>query len=423
MQTQTTEKKRYLVITIMGLFLLLLGYFAGTRGFTQVQAQSVTLEAVKANSTLLGEVQQILDTKFINWKASSTPPTEKEKEYGMIKGYVDSYKDPYTVFFPPAAAKSFAQNVKGSFGGVGMQVSEKDGRVVVIAPLKDSPAMKAGILAGDIIATIDGKDTSSMSSEEAVSLIRGDIGTDVKIGVLHKGGKAVVEVKITRQEIKIPTIDTEKKEGVFIIHLYNFSAESPALFEKAIREFATSNLQYLVLDLRGNPGGYLEAAVTMASFFLPEGKVIVSEKHGDGKDEPTHRSKGYNLFNSNLKMVILVDGGSASASEILAGALKDHGIAKVVGEKSFGKGSVQELINLSDGSSIKVTVAKWYTPNGISISEHGIVPDILAPLDVKLFTDKKIDNQTKMAIDVVKGKVTKTPEPVATSTKATSTKK
>jgi carboxyl-terminal processing protease len=419
MQTQTTAKKRYLVLTVIGLSLFLVGYLIGGKGFTKVNAQSVMVldpTSTINNSTLLSEVKSILDTKFINWKASSTPPTEKEKEYGMIKGYVESYKDPYTVFFPPVQAKSFAQNVKGSFGGVGMQVSEKDGRVVVIAPLKDSPAMKAGIKAGDLIATIDGKDTSSMSSEEAVSLIRGDIGTDVKIGVLHIGAKSVVEVKITRQEIKIPTIDTEKKEGVFIIHLYNFSAESPALFEKAIREFATSNLPFLIVDLRGNPGGYLEAAVNMASFFLPEGKVIVSEKHGDGKDEPTHRSKGFNLFNDKLKMVILVDGGSASASEIFAGALKDHGIAKVVGEKSFGKGSVQELINLSDGSSIKVTIAKWYTPNGISISEHGIVPDVEAKLDVKLFTDKKIDTQLKMAIDVVRGKVTKTPV-AATSTK------
>ena len=288
----TSAKKRYLVVTIIGLALFLVGYLAGGRTFTQVGAQSVILEAVKNNSTLLTEVQSILDSKFINWKASTTRPTEKEKEYGMIKGYVDSYKDPYTIFFPPAAAKSFAQNVKGSFGGVGMQVSEKDGRVVVIAPLKDSPAMKAGILAGDIIATVDGKDTSSMSSEEAVSLIRGDIGTEVKIGVLHKNTKSVVEVKIIRQEVKIPTIDTEKKDGVFIIHLYNFSSESPQLFEKALKEFITSGMQYLVLDLRGNPGGYLDAAVSMASFFLPEGKVIVSEKKGDPKDDSDHRSKG-----------------------------------------------------------------------------------------------------------------------------------
>ena len=186
----------------MGLSLFLIGYLVGGKSFTQVQAQSVmTLQAVKSGGGLLGEVTGILDSKFIHWKASTTLPTDKEKEYGMIKGYVDAYKDPYTVFFPPVQAKSFAQNVKGSFGGVGMQVSEKDGRVVVIAPLKDSPAMKAGILAGDLIATIDGKDTSSMSSEEAVSLIRGDIGTEVKIGVLHNDAKAVVEAKIIRQVI------------------------------------------------------------------------------------------------------------------------------------------------------------------------------------------------------------------------------
>ena len=415
--THLTTKKRYLIITTIGLMLFLVGYLTGSKGATHATAQSALPNTLK-DSALLTEVRGILDTKFIAWKASSTPTTDKDKEYGMIKGYVDAYKDPYTIFFPPVQAKSFAQNVKGSFGGVGMQVSEKDGRVVVIAPLKDSPAMKAGILAGDLIVSVDGKDTSSMSSEEAVSLIRGDIGTDVKIGVLHKDAKTVTEVKITRQEIKIPTLDTEKKDGVFIIHLYNFSAESSPLFEKAIKEFATSNMQYLVLDLRGNPGGYLDAAVNMASFFLPEGKMIVSEKYGGTSDDSGHRSKGYNLFNGNLKMVILVDGGSASASEILAGALKDHGIAKVVGVKSFGKGSVQQLIDLSDGSSLKVTIAKWYTPNGVSISEHGIVPDVEVALDPKLLANKKIDTQIKMAIDVVKGKVTKTPTPVATSTPA-----
>jgi carboxyl-terminal processing protease len=407
----STLPKRYLILTAIALVLFLFGYFAGAR------SSYTFAEGGKTDISLLGDVKGILDTKFTHWKASTTLPTEKELEYGMIKGYVDAYKDPYTTFFPPVAAKNFAENVKGSFGGVGMQVSEKDGRIVVIAPLKDSPAMKAGIKAGDIVASIDGKDSTNMSSEEAVSLIRGEIGTEVKLGIARKDVRGLTEIKITRQEIKIPTIDTETKDGVFIIHLYNFSSESPVLFEKALKDFLNANTQYLILDLRGNPGGYLEAAVSMASFFLPEGKVIVSEKKGKANEESSHRSKGYNLFNNNLRMVVLVDGGSASASEILSGALKDHGIAKVVGQKTFGKGSVQELIPLKDGSSIKVTVAKWYTPNGVSISEHGITPDIEATIDQKLF-EKKIDTQIQMAIDVVKGKVTETPKPKEEKTTA-----
>lgn len=393
----TSFEKKYFTVALLALFLFVGGYATGARG-----ASTYALEG-ETQSKLLGQVQELLNQKFIPWKASSTPPTEKELEHGIIKGYVGAYKDPYTVFFPPKEAQSFAETVQGSFGGVGMQVGEKDGRIVVIAPLKDSPAMKAGIKAGDIIVSVDEKDVSNMNGDEAVQLIRGKIGTEVKIVVLHKDAKQVSTISIIRQEIKIPTIDTQKKGGVFIIQLYNFSADSVGLFEKAIKEFLASGTNSLVLDLRGNPGGYLDAAVDMASYFLPEGKVIVTEKKGEGKEDIPHRSKGYNSFATRpLRMVVLLDGGSASASEILAGALKDQDIAKVVGEKSFGKGSVQELINLEGGSSLKVTVAKWYTPNGISISENGIKPDIEVVMDAKLFEEKKIDVQLNKAIEVLK---------------------
>lgn len=391
------KQRRHLLIIILGFALFIGGFLAGAIN------KSTFAQDGKTDIKLLGEVKNILDNKFIEWKASSTPPTEKDLEYGIVKGYVDAYKDPYTVFFPPKEAKNFAQNVQGSFGGVGMQVGDKEGRITVIAPLKDSPAMKAGILAGDIIVAIDGKDTGSMVSDEAVNLIRGEIGTSVTLTVLHKDAKQTTEIKITRQEIKIPTIDTEKKNGVFVIHLYNFSAESPELFKKAVNEFLQAGTQYLVLDLRGNPGGYLEAAVDIASYFLPDGKVIVTERKGEKGEEIIHRSKGYDVFNKNLRMAVLIDGGSASASEILAGALHDHEIAKLVGEKSFGKGSVQELINLSDGSSLKVTVAKWFTPNNISISANGLKPDTEVKLDVKAFQDTKTDSQLQEAVKLLKG--------------------
>lgn len=358
----------------------------------------------KVDSPLLGQVKEILDDKFVFWKASSTLPTSQELEYGIIKGYVDTYEDPYTVFLPPAESKSFAENVQGSFGGVGMNVGMKDGNIVVISPLKDSPAMKAGIKAGDIITAVNGTSTLQMSSDEAVNLIRGPIGTVVNITVLHTGAKAVSEIRIVRDEIKIPTLDTEQKNGVFIVHLYNFSAESPELFRKSMNDFLASGLKHLVIDLRGNPGGYLEAAVNMASYFLKEGKVVVSEKQGKNEVTLDHRSTGITGVPTSTKIVVMVDGGSASASEILAGALKDHGVAKIVGEKSFGKGSVQELINLSGGSSLKVTIAKWYTPNGINISEGGIKPDVesAATTTVKGTDGKPLDIQLLKAIEVVK---------------------
>ncbi len=389
----------------IGIFIFIVfaaGFILG--GGVSSSARAETATGVSLNTPLFRSVKEKIDSKFIFWRSSSTLPTDKELEYGMIRGYVDSFKDPYTVFFPPQQAKSFAENVKGSFGGVGMNVGMKDGNIVVIAPLKDSPAMKAGIKAGDIITAVDGKNMIGLSSEEAVSLIRGELDKPVTITVLHIGGKATVDIKIIRKEIKIPTLDTEKKDGVFIIKLYNFSAESPDLFQKAMNEFVSSKYKYLVIDLRGNPGGYLEAAVNMASYFLKEGQVVVSERKGKDETIINHRSAGIVGLPGGVKITVIIDGGSASASEILAGALKDHGVAKVVGLKSFGKGSVQELINLDDGASLKVTIAKWYSPNGVNISESGIKPDV--EVQVATTTPKGFkgvyDAQMIKALEVVK---------------------
>jgi carboxyl-terminal processing protease len=245
------------------------------------------------------------------------------------------------------------------------------------------------------------------ASDDAVNLIRGPIDTSVKITVLHAGSKSTSDITVVRKEIKIPTLDTETKSGVFVIHLYNFSAESPDLFRKAINDFIASNTKYLVLDIRGNPGGYLEAAVNMASYFLKDGQVVVSERQGKDETVVNHRSTGITGVPVTTKVVVLVDGGSASASEILAGALKDQGVAKIVGEKTFGKGSVQELVNYSDGSSLKVTIAKWYTPNGINISVNGIKPDVESLVStttpqLKDKAGKVIDTQLVKAIEVVK---------------------
>lgn len=393
---------KHVSIILLGVVLFATGLFAGkAMNGTTVQADG------KLDSELLREVQEKLNEKFVFWKASSTLPTSKDLEYGMIEGYVATYKDPYTVFLPPQEAKSFTENVQGSFGGVGMTVGMKEGNIVVIAPLKDSPAMKAGIKAGDIIVAIDGKSVAGESSDDAVSKIRGKIGTNVNITVLRAGETAPKDIAITRDEIKIPTLDTEIKNGTFVIHLYNFSLDSPELFRNALNEFIASGYKRLLIDLRGNPGGYLEAAVTISSFFLPEGKLVVSEKQGKDEIVVNHRSYGYAGLPRDIKVLVLADNGSASASEILAGALKDQGVAKVAGEKTFGKGSVQELIDLKDGSSLKVTVAKWFTPSGTNISEHGIKPDIEVPFPTstpKMGSDgQPIDGQLEKAIQILRG--------------------
>jgi carboxyl-terminal processing protease len=313
----------------------------------------------------------ILTRKHIN----SASTTDKDKLWGSIEGLASSFDDPYTVFFPPQESKKFSDNISGNFSGVGMEIGVKNGQLLVVSPLKDTPAEKAGVRAGDFILEIDGKETGEMSVDEAVSYIRGPQGTVVKILFLPKDSAKPVERSITRAIINIPTIETELKGDVFIIRLFSFSAKSPSLFRDAIRQFAGSGTNKLILDLRGNPGGYLDAAWDMASYFLPLGKVVVSEDFG-AKDTPNvFRSKGYNVFDKNLKMLILVNEGSASASEILAGALQEHGIAKLVGTKTFGKGSVQELIPLTKDTSLKITIARWLTPNGHNLSSDGLNPD------------------------------------------------
>ncbi len=403
MMTKTFFSKPYFIKSFLGLLMFSLlsfgfGYVAGAKRFSSFA------ENGKTESKLLGDVKSALDSSFLSWNASTTLPTDKELEYGLIKGYVAAYKDPYTIFFPPVEAKSFNDEVKGSFGGVGMQVEKKGEQIVVTLPIKDSPAMKGGILAGDSIISVDGTSTDGKSVDEVVSKIRGEIGTEVSIKLMHKEG-AVYEVKLKRDVIKIPTIETEKKDGVFVVRLFNFSSESPDLFEKAMNEFREAGTQYLVLDLRGNPGGYLEAAVRMASFFFPEGTVIVKEGSKDNTaiESNTYRSYGYDYFTKGLKMVVLVDQGSASAAEILAGSLKDHERATVVGKTSYGKGSVQKLVAFDDGSSLKVTIANWYTPNGTSISLHGIKPDVEVDLDLEKYKKDKTDTQLLKAIEVVKG--------------------
>jgi carboxyl-terminal processing protease len=249
-----------------------------------------------------------------------------------------------------------------------------------------------------------------MSVDAAVKLIRGKKGTSVTLTILREGHKDSIEKTVVRDVINIPTLDTEVKypagaektkgNAIFVIKLYNFSAISPELFRQALREFVASGAHKLVLDLRGNPGGYLDAAVSMASWFIPSGKVVVTEDFGPNEDPKVYRSRGPAIFNNNLRFVVLVDGGSASASEILAGALQEHGVAQVVGVNTFGKGSVQELIKITPETSLKVTVARWLTPKGNSISEGGLKPDF----EVKMTPDDVAagkDLQMNKAIEIL----------------------
>ena len=349
------------------------------------------------------QAYQLLNQNFVQTHASSTFPDKQKQIYGAIAGLTASFGDPYTVFFPPSDAQVFQQDISGSFGGVGMQIdNDAKGNLVVVSPLKDSPAKNAGILSGDIILKIGTTTAQDLASEEAVKLIRGPIGTTIVITVLHPGDTKPTEIPIVRDTINIPIIDSKDLgNGIYEVSLYSFSQNSADLFRSAMRSFVQSGDHKLILDLRGNPGGYLDAAVNMASYFLPVGTTIVTEDFKGKQQNDTHSSLGYNVFANDhqFKMAILVDQGSASASEILAGALQQNGVAKLVGTRTFGKGSVQELMDLGGGAELKVTIARWLTPNGSSISDGGLHADIEATTTAALAKDPAKDPQTQAAVN------------------------
>ncbi|MFA5771010.1 MAG: S41 family peptidase [Patescibacteria group bacterium] len=405
-QTKTKKIFKIISVVILAAGFFVLGLYAGISKAAAIEkVKSVINKDVPANISETNadfdpfwKVWNIINQKYPNGRTV----TDQDKVWGAIQGLASSLNDPYTVFFPPQESKLFKDSITGEFGGVGMEVGIKDKVLTVIAPLKDTPAYKAGIKSGDMIAKIDETSTNDLSIDKAISIIRGEPGTKVKLTIVRDGELEPIIFDITREIIKIPTLDTEKRsDGIFVIKLYNFSINSPKLFRDALKDFIASGSNKLILDLRGNPGGFLEASVDIASWFLLAGNPIVVEDFGDKKPENVYRSKGYNIFNKNFKMILLVDGGSASASEIVAGALKDYKKATLVGEKTFGKGSVQELIDVTPDTAIKITIAKWLTPNGVSISEKGLLPDIIVKI-TKEDIEKKKDPQMEKAVELLK---------------------
>lgn len=335
-----------------------------------------------------------LEDHFVLTHASSSVPSITERIHGAIEGLANSYDDPYTVFMPPVEAKKFTESISGSFAGVGMELGIRDGVLTVITPLKGSPAERSGILAGDQVTNIDGKSSDGLPIDKAVSLIRGPAGTPVSLMI--RRGEKTIEVNIVREIIQVPETDEsfDEKTGVYRIALYQFTENSPELFDKAFKRFKESGSRKLILDLRSNPGGYLEASVEIASHFLPRGATVVTEDFGGKKDSIVHTSYGYMDVPKGTKIAVLIDGGSASASEILAGALRDSLAATIIGTKSFGKGSVQTLLDIDRGA-LKVTVARWVTPSGHWIMGNGIVPDI--EVEYVPSEEKETDNQIERA--------------------------
>lgn len=394
---QKIIKKVLIGVGVLGVFAV--GIFVGKISDAQYEtfANDTTINTSSKDFAQFWNVWKLLNEKF---PFKDKIPTDSERIYGAIEGMVGSFKDPYTSFFPPREAKMFLEDVEGEFGGIGAEVGMRDGLITIVSPIKNSPSEKAGIKAGDILVKINGESTENMLVDEAVSVIRGAVGTKVTLTLARPETSKVFDLEITRALINVPVIETKKEGDVFIISFYAFSNQSANLFKEALLEFKESGSKKLIIDLRNNPGGYLTAAIDIASHFTPQGKIILREDQGSGKPELVYRSSGSEItLPRGFQLTLLVNGGSASASEILAGALAEHGVATIVGTKTFGKGSVQELVPLSDGSSVKITVAQWLTPNGVSISEKGIVPEYVVD---EASSEKNPDPILKKAISLFK---------------------
>lgn len=396
-------KKRYI---LGGIFLLLLvfggGLYVGASGRAPFAGANTvsSLPPEGVDFAPLYKAWNLLEQHHV--PASTTDATSlNERVWGAVSGLAGSYDDPYTVFLPPQEKELFESEVRGDFQGVGMEIGIRDEILTVISPLKDTPAYRAGIQSGDKVIAIDGESTGGTSIEAAVLKIRGERGTAVVLTIL-RGSEPPFDVSVVRDTIVFPTVETTLREdGVFVLELHSFNAFAPQLFREAIAEFADANTDKLIIDLRGNPGGFLEVAVDLSSWFLPVGKVIVTEDYGDDSQDRVHRSRGYDVFSDQLKLVILIDQGSASASEIFAGALSQNGIGTIIGSQSFGKGSVQQVFEITDDTSLKVTVAHWLTPDGGSISDGGITPDIEVELTAE-DREAERDPQLERAVEYLK---------------------
>jgi len=341
------------------------------------------------------------------WRKLEKNFLEKEKIdyqkmiFGAIKGLVASLEDPYTAYFSPEETQVFEEELKGEYQGVGMEVGIKDKKITIIAPLENTPAQKAGLQPGDKILAIDDIPTENLPLEEAVRLIRGPKDTEVILLIDRENWEIPQKITLKREIIKIPVLKLEfKDKDIAYLKIYQFNRFLPQEFKKKAEEILKSPAKKIILDLRNNPGGLLDIAQNISGWFLEKGEIIAWQDRGKDKEKKAYRAIGTGKLRK-YPMVILINQGSASAAEILAGALRDNKGIKLIGEKSFGKGSVQEQIFLQDNSSLKITTSKWLTPKGISLEEQGLIPDLEVKMTEEDWQENK-DPQLEKALEIIK---------------------
>lgn len=334
----------------------------------------------------VNEVYQALKRKF------DGKLDEQKLLDGMKKGMVEAAGDPYTTFFDAEGTKAFNEQLSGSFSGIGAELGKQGSDIIIISPIAGFPAEKAGLKSKDVLVSIDGQDATGLSVDEAVKRIRGEKGTSVKL-VVVRNGQERLEFTIVRDTITIPSVETKILDNnIGYIQISRFSEDTSSLLDAAAKDFKAKNVKGIIVDLRNNPGGYLNAAVNVSSEWLKTGQIILQEKR-DGKVVQSYAAQDNGQL-VGVPTVVLINEGSASASEITAGALKDNNAATIIGTKSFGKGSVQEPTQFNNGSMLKVTVARWYTPAGKNIDKEGIEPTVKVELtqeNIKAAVDTQLD--------------------------------
>ncbi len=414
------KSKIKFIIQVVAVILLFIGvwsggFISGSRWGWQVNLPSPFSNIAhreKPKELPAGDMQVFWDTwKTILSKYVDRQHLDTQKMIeGASAGLVQSLDDPYSVFLNKEQTKDLSQELSGEFFGVGMEIGRKEGFLVVVAPLPNTPAARAGLQPNDKILKIGKTNAGNISTAEAAKLIRGPKGTTVVLTVYRSSWDKTKEIKLVRQKISIPSLSWKMLDNkIAYLQIYNFNQPLLTKFYQAALQIIAAKPQGIIIDLRNDPGGYLESVINISGWFFPKGQVILKEDFGNQRIK-LYRSKGPDLF-KNIPIVVLTNGGTASAAEILAGALRDNREAKLVGEKTFGKGCVQELVPLKDnGASVKITIAKWLTPKGTIIQNNGLVPDYEVKNSTEIGTYEKVnlakDKQLQKAIQVLTNQIT-----------------
>lgn len=408
---QNNQRNGYWSGLLSGLLLAILFIgciYIGKQVLGIFQVKQITEEAQAENAELLNDYTEakieVIEDTIRQYYLEEVDRSEMEN--GIYSGLVNSLEDPYSVYYSAEELKELQMSTEGIYYGIGAYVSKAatEDYCVISGTIENTPAEEAGLRADDIIYMVDGVDVGGMDISEVVALIKGEEGTKVVLTLVREGEEDYLEIPVERRKIESPTVSNEMLEnGIGYIEITEFDEVTEDQFTEALAECKGNGMKALILDLRSNPGGNLSTVCEICRMLLPKGMIVYTEDKYGKRDEYTCDG----VRQLEVPAVVLVNGYSASASEILAGAMKDHGVATIMGTTTFGKGIVQRVISLSDGSAVKLTVSKYYTPNGNDIHEKGIEPDIEVEFDAEAYYDEGIDNQLQEAIHYLNEKIAK----------------